>query len=61
MIIILFIPLGLLSLTIAFLALRCGRKRHALICVLFGLFFLGVAALLSYGTIVLIEKMPPLT
>jgi hypothetical protein len=61
MIIILFIPLGLISLTIAFLALRHNRKRYAFVCVLFGLFFLSVAALLSYGTSVLIEKMPPFT
>lgn len=61
MIIILFIPLGLLSLALAFLGLRRNRMRHALVCALFGLFFLSVAALLSYGTSVLLQKLPPLT
>ncbi|PLX90276.1 MAG: hypothetical protein C0619_09915 [Desulfuromonas sp.] len=59
MTIILFIPLGLLCLAISFLGLRRNHKRHAFVCALMGLFFLGVAALMSYGTSLLIEKLPP--
>lgn len=61
MIIILFIPLGLLCLAIAYLGLRRNRKRHAIVCALMGLFFLSVAALLSYGTSILVAKLPPIT
>ncbi|PLX87362.1 MAG: hypothetical protein C0618_06990 [Desulfuromonas sp.] len=61
MIIILFIPLGILCLIISYLGLRRNRKRHALVCAMMGLFFLGVAAALSYWTSILIEKMPPLS
>jgi hypothetical protein len=57
MIILLFIPLGMLCLVLSLLCLRIGRLRHALTCALFGLFFLGAAALLSYGTGILIEKL----
>ncbi|MDT8420076.1 MAG: hypothetical protein RQ754_06560 [Desulfuromonadales bacterium] len=61
MTIILFIPLGLLCLVISLLGLRRNHKRHAIVCALMGLFFLGVAALLSYGTSLLIDNLPPLS
>ncbi len=57
MIILLCIPLGLLCLILAVLCLRANRKYHALACVLTGCFFLGAAALMSYGTSVLIEAI----
>ena len=57
MIILLFIPLGLFCLVLAILCLRQGHRRHALACSLFSLFFLGAAALMSYGTSVLVEEL----
>lgn len=57
MIILFFIPLGIFCLVLAVLCLRVGRMRHALTCVLFGLFFLGAAALMSYGTSILLENV----
>jgi len=57
MIIILSVPIGVISLLVAALCLRGGLKRHAIIYTLIGIFFLGAAALMSYGTTVLVEQI----
>ena len=61
MIIILCIPLGVLCLVLACLCFGVNRRRHAVVCSLLGVFFLGVAALASYGTSVLIQSLPATT
>lgn len=57
MIIILCIPLGLLCLLVAVLCVRARRRKHALVCTLIGLFFLGAAALMAHWTQVLAEEI----
>ncbi|HKL26190.1 MAG TPA: hypothetical protein VJ910_08215 [Desulfuromonadales bacterium] len=57
MMILACIPLGVLCLILAMLCLRSGRRRHALVCAIFGFFFLGAAALMSYGTQVLLQEI----
>ncbi|PLX84190.1 MAG: hypothetical protein C0617_08930 [Desulfuromonas sp.] len=57
MIVLLSIPLGIFCLVLAVLCLRARKRNHALVCALIGVFFLGAAALMSYGTSVLIEEI----
>lgn len=57
MMILACIPLGILSLTLALLCLRSGRRRHAIACAVIGFFFLGAAMLMSYGTRVLLQEI----
>jgi len=57
MFLLLFIPLGLLCLVLAVLALRVGRKKHALVCAVLVVFFWGSAALMGYGTGVLLQSL----
>lgn len=57
MVIILSVPIGVISLLVAAQCLRSGLKRHAIVCTLVGVFFLGIAFLMSYGTSVLVEQI----
>lgn len=57
MIILLCLPLGVLCLVLAVLCLRVRRRRHALACALIGAFFLASAAVMSYGSSVLIQAI----
>jgi predicted PurR-regulated permease PerM len=57
MIILLSIPLGILCLILAGMCLRVRKRRHASVCALIGLFFLALAAVMSYATNVLVQEI----
>jgi hypothetical protein len=57
MIIILSIPLGILCLILAGMCLRVGKRPHACVCALTGLFFLSLAVVMSYATNVLVQEI----
>ena len=57
MIIILSIPLGILCLILAGMCLRVRKMPHALVCALTCVFFLALAAVMSYATNVLVQEI----
>ncbi len=57
MIIVLSIPLGILCLIIAGMCLRGRMMSQAVVCALTGLFFLALAAVMSYATNALVLEI----
>ncbi|MDD2557360.1 MAG: hypothetical protein RBR43_08745 [Desulfuromonadaceae bacterium] len=59
MMVILFIPLGILCFILAYQCLRAEYKVKALWCTALGIFFLCSAAFMGYGACVLLQNIEP--
>lgn len=59
MLIILAIPLGILSFILAYHCYKANHAAKALWCVAIGIFFLVGAAVMGYGTVVMMQNIEP--
>ncbi|MFA5700172.1 MAG: hypothetical protein WC913_02730 [Desulfuromonas sp.] len=59
MMVLLFIPLGILCFILAYQCLRAEHKVKALWCAALGVFFLCSAAVMGYGVCVLLQNIEP--
>lgn len=59
MLIILSIPLGILSFIIAYHCYKANHAVKALWCAAIGVFFLVGAAVMGYGTVVMMQNIEP--
>ena len=57
MMIVLFVPLGMLCLAVGWMCFKTNRPAKAVSIAVLGVFFLVSAWLMGYGTILMLEKI----
>ena len=59
MMILLFVPLGILCFIVAYHCLKAKHSIKAIWCAVLGTFFLFSAAVMGYGTCVMLQNIEP--